>query len=335
MGRRTVAWGLALLLGSAVCGCAKSTDPDTPGNDTTGASWEQVADFGGPAIRGSVAFGIGGSAYVVSGFLNGDSLVPAVWRYDTTGNRWARVADFPGTPRLDGCGFAVGGKGYVALGSDNATGLSDVWEYDPASDHWTRKGDFPGGPLMLATAVVIAGRAYVIAGLSSVGPTREVWEYDPTGDAWTHKAAFPGSDRAAATGFAVGDRGYVGLGYGSGGFQDFLHDFWEYDPQTDHWTPRADYPAAARGYALGLALGTRGFVTQGILAVGPGGTSLVVSNDLWEYSPTGNAWTRRTDLPASGRAMAVAFVIGGAGYVGLGSDWNLVDLRDVWRLTPR
>jgi N-acetylneuraminic acid mutarotase len=325
---------LAVLLGAG-CGGSSTTESGPPANDTT-QWWHAAAPFGGAPVRGSSAFSIGGSGYVVSGLVDGVGLVRATWRYDTAGNRWTRVADFPGTPRLDGSGFALGGKGYVLLGSDNTNFLGDVWAYDRAADQWTRKGDFAGGPLMLASTVVIGGTAYVVAGQSASGPTNGVWAYDPAADAWAKKADFPGASRSAATAFALGGVGYFGLGNAPSAGSAWLlrQDFWAYDPAADQWTPKADFPGTARGYALGLGLGARGFVTQGLLAVDAGGTSLSLAKDLWEYIPATNAWTRRADLPASGRAMAVSFVIDTSGYVAIGNDASVVNLRDVWRLTP-
>jgi N-acetylneuraminic acid mutarotase len=327
--------GVLGLLCGAVCGGSCGTSPSSPADDGSGW-WAQAAAFGGPAIRGSVGFAVGGSGYVVSGLVDGVGLVAATWRYDAATDHWSHVADFPGTPRLDGSAFAVGGKGYVLLGSDNNVMLADVWEYDPTVDAWTRKADFPGGPLMLASTVVISGTAYVITGQAAAGATNGVWAYDPSADAWTPRASFPGGSRSAGVALAIGGRGYFGLGNAPGGgtMWNLRQDFWEYDPQTDQWARRADLPAAGRGYALGLGLGTRGFVTQGVLAVNAGGASLVLANDLWEYAPAGDAWTRRADLPGSARGMAVSFVIGASGYVGVGNDQQVVNLRDFWRLTP-
>jgi N-acetylneuraminic acid mutarotase len=327
-------WILPVLLSTA---CGQSS-PTTPPDDTpTEEWWTSAATFGGDAVRGSVAFTIGESAYVVSGLVDGVGLVRATWRYESAENRWTRVADFPGTPRLDGSGFAVGGKGYVALGSDNVTMLADVWEYDPTTDRWNQKASFPDGSLTLASVVVVGTKAYVITGMSPSGPTRGVWEYDPSVDRWARKTDFPGSARSTACAFALGGLAYFGLGaeLNAGATWVFQQDFWQYDASADRWTRRADFPGAARVHALGLGLGTRGFVTQGLLSASAGGSSLTLAKDLWEYNPGSDTWTQRSDLPGSGRAMAVGFVIGSSGYVALGNDQSVTNLRDVWRLTPR
>ncbi len=326
------AWSAVLVtlaLGSG-CGGGSPADPAPAAQ-----WWAAVAPFGGSPTRGATAFAVGGSAYVVSGLVEPGGLVAQTWRYDTAGNRWTRVADFPGTPRLDATAFAVGGKGYVALGSDNQHLLADLWEYDPAGDRWAGKRTFPGGARLLAAAFVVEGTAYVVGGATGAGPARDVWAYDAGSDTWTREADFAGAARSAATAFAIGSHGYVGLGNtGAAAPFSFVADFWEYDPPTDRWTRKADFPGAPRGYGLGLGLAGRGFVTQGLLAV-TSSSSLALTNDLWEYAPATDTWTGRAALPGPGRAMAVAFVVGASGYVALGNNADVVNLRDLWRLTPQ
>jgi hypothetical protein len=66
------------------------------------------------------------------------------------------------------------------------------------------------------------------------------------GDSWTQKASVGGTQRNDAVGFSIDSlgKGYVGTGGdGTGGF---LNDFWEYNPSTNVWTQKANYP----GYCL-------------------------------------------------------------------------------------
>jgi N-acetylneuraminic acid mutarotase len=309
--------------------CQKAESPSGP----SGSQWERIADFGGQPIRGSAAFTIGNRAYVVSG-TTGNQLLPQVYQYDVSTNTWTRKSDFPGTSRLDCNGFAIGGKGYVCLGSDNVICLSDLWEYDPQTNGWMKKKDFPGAARLLATVLVINQKAYVVAGSSPSRMLKDVWEYDPQADQWTPKADFPGTARGSAAGFVIGSKGYLSTGTVAGTGYTPVRDFWEYDPQTDTWTSEADFPGAARGYAQAFSLGSTGYIGLGMVGLNPSGTQLTLVNDIWEFDPQTNAWTRKEDFPASGRAMAMSFVVGSSGFVGGGSDANTDNLRDFWKITP-
>ena len=88
-----------------------------------------------------------------------------------------------------------------------------------------------------------------------------------------------------------------------------MKDFLEYDTQTDIWTKKADFGGAARSYAVGFSIGTKGYI----------GT--VSYNDFWEWDQSTNLWTRKANFGSSVRESATAFSIGTKGYIGMGSDY--------------
>ena len=63
------------------------------------------------------------------------------------------------------------------------------------------------------------------------------------------------------------------------------------------------------------------------------------SNDLWEYDPQSNQWTKKASLPLpKGRCSASAFVLNGKGYIvggGQGTILNPIDLGDLWEYEPQ
>jgi N-acetylneuraminic acid mutarotase len=333
--KKAIGW-LTLIMVMGLSGCSpKNNDNEPPPEESRPLAWHQVADFGGPAQRGSMSFTIGNAAYVVSGM--GDSSIPhrQVWKYDPATNAWARMGDYPGIPVIEGVGFAIGSAGYVCLGNtnDSAGWIAECWQYNATADHWTRKGDFPGAPRSGCVAVMIGSKAYVFGGFStSQVNERELWEYDAASDHWARKADCPGEGRFLPAAFAIGDKAYFGTGRIAGSGFVGSQDFWEYDPLADAWMRRADFPGSARGYALGAAVGGRGYVCFGILALNE--TFLTLAKDVWEYDPAGNAWTQRTDFAGAARAMASGFVLGSDMYFGIGNDANMVNLRDFWRARP-
>jgi len=184
------------------------------------------------------------------------------------------------------------------------------------------------------TVALAVALLFPAAACMSTQSTDPIMPQDAAGPRWQRVADFGGPAVRGPAAFAIGGSAYVVSGHAGGGGTGLVSDVWRYDTTTNSWTRLADFPGAARGYALSLALGTRGYVTQGLLDFGPGGTSLTLVRDLREYDPQDNTWTRRADLPASARSMAVGFVIGSSGHVGLGNNSAIQNLRDIWKLTP-
>lgn len=238
-----------------------------------------------------------------------------------------------------------------------------------AQGTWKQKAAFPGQTRDGAVCFTIGNKAYV----GPDGVNNDFWEYDPALDKWTRKADFPdsASGRQWAAGFAIRDKGYIGTG--AGDFGEILGDFWEYDPQTDKWTRKADIAGKPRAYAAGFAAGGKGYVTTGFdydtnvpylweydpasdswrdKGVFPGGLRCFASavtcgdkayvgfgtygserKDFWEYDQATNTWTRKSDFGGSVRSGAVGFSIGQVTYIGLGSS-GIVQ-NDFWALDPK
>ena len=91
-------------------------------------------------------------------------------------------------------------------------------------------------------------------------------------------------------------KGYIGTGYDG---TAYYNDFWEYDQSNNTWTAKANFPGAARYYAVGLSIGTKGYIGTGIDA---GGTKY---NDFYEYDPTNNTWSSESKLLAEEQDMDV------------------------------
>jgi N-acetylneuraminic acid mutarotase len=216
----------------------------------------------------------------------------------------------PNTQRTFATAFSANGKAYVIGGQVNFNGLADVWEYDPVQDAWTQKNNFPGGLRGGASAFSIGSKAYLVGGSNYTGQYfNDVWEYDPLLDSWTQKNNFPGNPREEAVGFAINGLGYFGTGYQevvgpNSTFFVTFSDFYEYNPVNDSWTPKALFPGAQRGWAIGAAVGGRGYV-------GLGGNSAqnLSYNDFYEYNPQTNAWTAKAGF-GNAVADAMAFHLG-------------------------
>jgi len=197
------------------------------------------------------------------------------------------------------------------------------------NNFWTKKNDFAGFKRERAVGFAINGKGYLGTGIDTTETVKnDWWEYDAALDVWTQKASLPGSVRRNAVGFPIGNKGYVGTGIDS--TESFvgtvLKDFWEYNPLTNTWTQKADYPGGLGTgvyFATGFELDSKGFVV-----CGKTGDDAYI-DDVWEYKPLTNTWLKRADFPGGQRYQLSSFVVNGSAYVGLGADYNTY-LRDIW-----
>ncbi len=116
---------------------------------------------------------------------------------------------------------------------------------------------------------------------------------------------------------------------------------WAYNPATDSWTKRADFPGDARQRGSAFALARKGYFGLGL---SPDGRGL---RDLWQYDPVTDRWRYVTDYPGQGNQfLAVFSAPDGAkperAYMGWGYEAQLTDkgfnrvvgCTDWWELTP-
>jgi len=317
-----------------------------PLNDT----WTQIADFGGTARRGAVAFTLNGKAYVGTGSEQKD-----FWAYDPALDSWTPVEDFGGVGRSFAVAFTVNGKAYVGTGNDfYAPYLDDFWEYDPVADSWTQVADFSAGPRTDASAFTLNGKGYVGTGIYYDGYSftyyyDDFYEYDPVADSWTQIASITGK-RVGGVAFTMNGMGYVGAGYNNYGA--YLKDFWEYDPVANSWTQFKDCGTTPRRDPVAFTLDGKAYVGTGY------NNSDGYLMDIWKFHPDYNAlqeqgiqnnglvldskyavvtpenWVQKLDLTGTSRLGAVAVAINDKVYVGTGYNSSSSYLKDFWEYDP-
>lgn len=187
---------------------------------------------------------------------------------------------------------------------------------------WTKKSDFGGMKRERCVGFSIGDVGYMGMGIDTNGHTKkDWWAYDALTDTWTQRATLPGSVRRNAVGFAIGNLGYVGTGVDSSEASPglTLKDFWEYNPTTNSWTQKADYPGnggAGVYYATAFVLDYKGYVVGGKVG------SQVLTDEVWEYKPYNNTWVQRANFPGGNRYQMTSFSVAGKAYVGCGADQN-------------
>jgi N-acetylneuraminic acid mutarotase len=286
-------------------------DPNNPNNRLTSmfqytpsgtkGNWTQVADFLGAGRGSAVAFTVGTTGYVGSGY-DGNKPLNDFYSYNPGSNSWTAVASLANGatayPRYDAVAFGIGNYGYVTTGYDGSYWLNDLWQYDPANNVWNRKVNLPGNKRADAVAFVYKNKGYVVTGSngssSSTGAVYDFWMYDPSKAdtlAWTqlrdiantstqtYDDAYINIVRSNAAAFTIlgttsGDKAYITTGK-NGSLYTYT---WEYDFATDLWREKTPYEGPAREGAVGFTVRNRGFVTTGI----SGSTAF---DDLREFHP--------------------------------------------------
>lgn len=195
---------------------------------------------------------------------------------------------------------------------------------------WIRKADFKFSR-SYSVGFSIGNKGYMGIGGNEEGTSfLDFWEYDPVSDSWTQKANFAGVDRTASVGFSIGNMGYIGIGYNGENRGTNLKDFWQYNPVTNCWTRKADFKGVARHSAVGLSIGSKGYIGTGL-------DSITDMRDFWEYNPETNSWVQKADFPGRARSRATGFTIGNKGYLGTGYSAGLgtnEDHKDFWEYNP-
>lgn len=197
-------------------------------------------------------------------------------------------------------------------------------------NYWIKKADFTGLKRERAVAFTVGDYAYVGTGVDTAEQVHDdFWKYDPMLDSWTQVATMPGAARRNAIAFAVGDKGYVGTGFSHAEsmFGVELADFWEYNPTTNQWVQKANYPATAVYFATGFAIEDKGYICGG--KRGPNN----YTSALYEYNPATDSWASKANFPGGVRYQLSSFVIENSGYVGLGTDQDMYR-NDIWEYKP-
>lgn len=192
--------------------------------------------------------------------------------------------------------------------------------FGQTENFWSVKSDFGGLKRERAVAFTANGMAFVGTGVdTSEAILNDFWSYDVVSDTWAQVANLPGVARRDAIAFTINDKGYVGTGMDNAdaNLGSALNDFWQYDPLTNSWTQKSNYPGLPVYFATGFNIDTKGYICGG-----KRGPNWYIS-ELWEYNPASDSWTGKTPFPGGVRYQLNSFVVGSSAYVGLGTDQDM------------
>ena len=205
---------------------------------------------------------------------------------------WKQKATLPGLSRWGAYKFVIGNLGYIGGGYNNSS-LNDFWQYNPSNNVWTQMSNCPIAT-RTAGSFSIAGYGYVVGGIVSPGSniTNNMYQYNPSNNTWLQKASYPGIPIFGAASFALAGKGYYGVGNAGIATGPYYNDFYEYDPVSDAWTQRAQFPGAGRYGVHGVATSNYGYVGFGL----DENTGLFYK-DWYQYNPVTNMWIQKQDYP--------------------------------------
>lgn len=325
---RHYCWILAGLLAA----CNNSEEETLIGN------WVEGAELSGKPRSEAVAFTIGDTAYLGTGY-DGEDQLRDFWKY-TDRYGWEQMAELPpaAPARSSAVAMVIDGVAYVGTGFDGLNRLDDFWAYSPATGAWEEKARMvnPANNLSLArrdaVAYALKGKGYVATGYDG-GALKDVWQYDPVSDKWLGKQSFGGDKRTEAVAFVINEKAYIVSGTNNA---EYKTDFWMYDPDTDAWTPKRDisnindesyddeYTIVRAGAAV-FVMNNKAYLCTGTT----GGLSL----ETWEYNAVDDVWEEKREFEGAARTGAVAFTLGGRGYICAGRTSSL-PLDDLYRFDP-
>lgn len=197
-----------------------------------------------------------------------------------------------------------------------------------AQDYWFPRDTVKGSPKSAIAATSFQNIGLIIGGLDEFGFKRKMYSYSPFQDDWDEEVSLGGPsgdglERASACAFTLThenmQKAYVCLGQTQ--TVAYMKDLWEFNPQTETWSQKANFSGTARRQAVCFTTGNKAYLGTGEDATG-------LKKDFYVYNPESNAWTQIADFAGTARRDAAAFELNGYGFVGTGDDGILKN--DLW-----
>ena len=304
--------------------------------------WLRKSSFDGVTRSGAVSFTIGTRVFAGTGY-DGTKRLKDFWEFDAAKNTWIKRAELPGVARNSAVAFTVNGKGYVGTGLDGVNRLNDFWEYTPGpagstvdNGTWTQIANFPAdAPYRYgAVALSLSNKGYVGAGYGGDAATgggnnlKDWWSYN--GTTWNRESSIGGDKRLNAFAFVISGVGYVGGGNNN---NTYPYDFWKFD--GTNWTELnglddiddSDFTyRLQRESAVTFTIGNSGYLVTG-------SENSSTLKTCWEYNPSTDSWTQKTDFEGAPRDGAIGFSVGTKGYVTTGRN-GTTRFDDIWEFDP-
>ncbi len=222
---------------------------------------------------------------------------------------WSEASDLPSSTRERTASFVIGDHIYVVGGRiSSGQNTSQNLVYNTLTDTWISKANIPGVTRRNAVGFSDGQYGYVGLGYDGAGNLLDFWRYDPVNNEWSSIADFPGEGGSWATSVFLQGKGYVMFG-GDSDLDNYSNEIWEYTPDTDTWILKTTLPSSERRRAVG-------FIHEGKIYAGLGGTASQVFSDFWEYDIDTDTWTQKASFPTAHSKGCFSFNIEGQLVIG-------------------
>lgn len=200
------------------------------------------------------------------------------------------------------------------------TCIATVLAMQSAQAQWVKKADnlqFQVGRWGGMSAVV-GNKIYLTGGYANNQWLNDLQEYDPATGSWKNLITTPVGplNRSAGVAFTINGKMYVGLGaenfLSTSGTQKNLKDLWEFTPSTGAWVQKASLPDSGRTESSVFVVNNKAYIVGG---AGFFGAGVNATNQVWEFDPAANKWTKKADYPQASIENASGFSINSKGYI--------------------
>ncbi|HVX48886.1 MAG TPA: IPT/TIG domain-containing protein [Chitinophagaceae bacterium] len=273
---------LALFAPAVILSCKKQGDSP---NTSSSTDAPVITSF-------SPGKGGNGIAVTITGKNFGKSVVPVIVYFNGAASNPASVNDstiivnVPATATTGKITVSVSGQKTVSSGS-----------FQVLPGLWLKQNDLPAFyPRTNAYGFSIGSKGFIGGGImgESTNLYGDLWVYDTINALWQQKNNPPIAFMNAVT-MVIGNKAYVGIGRIAGYVNST--QFWEYNPGSDTWTRKADFPGSARMEAIGFGVNGKGYAGLG-LSIDGGGTTKALA-DWWQYDPATDTWTQKKSAPVA------------------------------------
>lgn len=154
------------------------------------------------------------------------------------------------------------------------------------NDKWFRKADAPVN-LYSQNCYVIDKTAYI-----GLYYSNEFWSYNTETNTWKKCASFPGKIRTSRSGFVSNNKIYFGTGVRPVGYTyESLNDWWEYNPDSDTWLQKKNFPKTLDG-PIGFTTADGCYLANGFTkSYNSALKYYTYMLQTWKYDATKDSWS--------------------------------------------